>query len=173
MATNTPNFNLIKPAVNDPADQDLWGGYLNENMDIIDTALGSAGRLPVGSVFFTAVNTNPSSLLGYGTWVQRAQGRFIVGVGEGTDANSETRTYPQGEDSVGEYEHTLTVAEMPSHTHTGDFASVTNNQLSPPTINQGNTSAYLSQGSLNNTGGDGAHENSPPAFGLYVWERTA
>ena len=39
MATNTPNFNLIKPAVNDPVDQDLWGGYLNENFDTIDTVM--------------------------------------------------------------------------------------------------------------------------------------
>lgn len=39
MATNTTNYDLIKPAVNDPADQDLWGGYLNENMDTIDTEL--------------------------------------------------------------------------------------------------------------------------------------
>ena len=36
MATNTTNYNFIKPAVNDAADQDLWGGYLNQNWDDID-----------------------------------------------------------------------------------------------------------------------------------------
>lgn len=41
MATNTPNYDLIKPGVNDPTDQDLWGGYLNEDMDIIDTTMKS------------------------------------------------------------------------------------------------------------------------------------
>lgn len=39
MATNTTNFNFIKPAVNDVADQDLWGGYLNKNWDNLDSFL--------------------------------------------------------------------------------------------------------------------------------------
>lgn len=39
MATNTTNYNLIKPGVNDPTDQDLWGGYLNSDLDDIDTLL--------------------------------------------------------------------------------------------------------------------------------------
>lgn len=36
MATET-SLGLIKPAVNDPTDQDLWGGYLNENFDSLNT----------------------------------------------------------------------------------------------------------------------------------------
>lgn len=30
---------MYKPLVNDPVDQDLWGGYLNSNFDILDTNL--------------------------------------------------------------------------------------------------------------------------------------
>ncbi len=36
MATTTTNLGLYKPAVNDAVDADLWGGYLNQNMDTID-----------------------------------------------------------------------------------------------------------------------------------------
>lgn len=39
MPTNTTNYSLLKPLVNDPTDQDLWGGYLNTNMDTIDAQL--------------------------------------------------------------------------------------------------------------------------------------
>lgn len=53
MATTTPNYSFILPAVNDPTDQDLWGGYLNENWTSLDTLLGSVGggtgEIPVGS----------------------------------------------------------------------------------------------------------------------------
>jgi len=37
MATTTTNLSLTKPAVNDPTDEDLWGGQLNTNMDTLDS----------------------------------------------------------------------------------------------------------------------------------------
>lgn len=39
MPTTTTNFALNKPLVNNATDQDLWGGYLNDNFDTIDTTL--------------------------------------------------------------------------------------------------------------------------------------
>lgn len=49
MSTNTTNFSLIKPAVNDPTDQDLWGGYLNTNFDTIDAQLLLARDTSIGA----------------------------------------------------------------------------------------------------------------------------
>lgn len=53
MATLTPNYSFILPAVNDPTDQDLWGGYLNENWSALDTLLttlgGGTGEIPIGT----------------------------------------------------------------------------------------------------------------------------
>lgn len=37
MSTSTTNLALTKPAVNDAIDADLWGGYLNTNLDTIDS----------------------------------------------------------------------------------------------------------------------------------------
>jgi len=37
MVTTTTNLSLNKPAVNDPTDEDLWGGQLNTNMDTLDS----------------------------------------------------------------------------------------------------------------------------------------
>jgi hypothetical protein len=49
--TTTTSYGLVKPAVNDPAGADAWGGKINTNLDTIDTtlknldtALGSNGR---------------------------------------------------------------------------------------------------------------------------------
>lgn len=39
MPNLTSNYSLNKPLVNNATDQDLWGGYLNDNMDAIDTQL--------------------------------------------------------------------------------------------------------------------------------------
>jgi hypothetical protein len=35
----TTNYSLLKPLVADPIDEDLWGGYLNDDMDDIDTLI--------------------------------------------------------------------------------------------------------------------------------------
>ncbi|MEN6387166.1 MAG: tail fiber protein [Phycisphaerales bacterium] len=78
MATNTPNYDLIKPAVNDPADQDLWGTYWNENADILDSTIKAVsddadaalaavtGLVPAGVIVPYAVATAPTGWLACG-----------------------------------------------------------------------------------------------------------
>ena len=56
MATQTTNFNLNKPLVNDPVDEDLWGGQLNTNMDSIDDRL-----TPTGAIIMFAGTTAPNA----------------------------------------------------------------------------------------------------------------
>ena len=66
---------------------------------------------PVGAVFFSAVNTNPSTLLGYGTWSLIGNGRMIMGAAS-TDKGLETGGSMSK--SVPLLAHTHT---GPSHTH--------------------------------------------------------
>ena len=47
MPTNTTNLNLKKPIVG--ADEDLWGGYINDNLDDLDSLLGGASPLALSS----------------------------------------------------------------------------------------------------------------------------
>ncbi len=69
MPSFTTNFNLIKPNVNDPVDEDLWGGYLNDDLDDIDaliktaTDTATAAGVPIGSVVDYAGSTAPTGYL--------------------------------------------------------------------------------------------------------------
>ena len=72
---------------------------------------------PVGSVYLSVEPTIPPSFLFPNTvWVRISEGRFIVGVGSAADINNTAKTFSIG-DNDGEYQHTLTEAEIPSHTH--------------------------------------------------------
>ena len=73
----------------------------------------------------------------------------------------------------GEETHTLTIAEMPSHSHDVNsgatvFANGGANDVSQVTGSR--TYTYLD---INNTGGGQAHNNMPPYKTVYIWERTA
>jgi len=73
---------------------------------------------PVGSIYISVSNTNPGTLFG-GTWISFGSGRSLVGANTSDTAEvtggNKTITYtPVG--TVGE--HTLTISEIPSHTHT-------------------------------------------------------
>lgn len=63
-------------------------------------------KYPIGSIYITTTNTNPSTTIG-GTWESFATGRTLVGVSsDGTVGTT------GGSSSV-----TLTTAQMPAHTH--------------------------------------------------------
>ena len=66
---------------------------------------------PIGSIYISYNNTNPGTLFG-GTWESFGSGRTLVGI------NSSDTAFDTVGKTGGEKTHTLTVAEMPSHTHT-------------------------------------------------------
>lgn len=75
---------------------------------------GIIAAFPVGYILFTSIATDPATYLGYGAWERRAQGRAIVGVDE------DDPDFAIAGAEFGEKTHTLTAAEMPSHTHVQD-----------------------------------------------------
>lgn len=66
---------------------------------------------PVGSIFMSAVSTNPATLLGFGTWVAFGTGRMPVAIDAG-QTEFDTLLETGGAKTV-----TLTEAQIPSHTH--------------------------------------------------------
>lgn len=74
---------------------------------LINTTLDSI--YPIGSVYISLTDTNPGTYL-KGTWEQFAQGRTLVGVGEGSDGKN-TQTFNVN-DTGGEYKHLITKKEL-------------------------------------------------------------
>lgn len=64
---------------------------------------------PVGAIYISTNATDPQIALGFGTW-EKITGRFIIG------ADGPSGQYKPAS-TGGEASHTLTVSEMPAHTH--------------------------------------------------------
>lgn len=135
---------------------------------------GPMSNWPVGSVFTSVLTTNPAEQLGYGVWVPLAAGRVLIGV-DVTDPSFDTP-----EEVGGAKTHTLTVAEMPSHTHVQDAHS----HVLPLTTGVGLGLAVGGAASAPGvsslatavnqvTGGGAAHNNLPPFCTVFYWKRVA
>lgn len=115
---------------------------------------------PVGSIYLSVNNVNPSTLFG-GTWEQ-IKDKFLLGAGD---------TYSSGS-TGGESTHTLTINEMPSHSHKYNLAYSGNDPARG--FNYGNTSVGVQgPGFIQNTGGNQPHNNMPPYLTIMIWKRTA
>jgi microcystin-dependent protein len=123
---------------------------------------------PVGSVYISVVATNPATLFGFGTWVALAQGRVLVGIDAGqTEFDTVRKT-------GGAKAHTLTEAEMPSHTHVENSNNATTGGLRGWGAPDTSTGTPTATGySTSATGGGGAHNNLQPYLTVHMWERTA
>lgn len=113
----------------------------------------------MGAIYLSTSSTSPQSLFG-GTW-QRIQGRFLLCAGGGYAAGS----------TGGEASHTLTVDEMPSHTHYVRGSGF--NQGAGLTTSVSDSSDAERPLAASSAGGNAAHNNMPPYLAVYAWERTA
>lgn len=154
------------------ADQYIEARYDNSTVSfyaINDSASNVSQNIGIGDFYFTSVAANPATTLNYGTWIAVAEGLFVVGIGSGTDANAVVRAFTAGQTS-GEYEHELTSGENGPHTHTGNMREDGGNSANEPERGSGSLSGAFTTSS---SGSGTAHENTPPGFGMFIWERTA
>ena len=167
---------------------------------------------PVGSIYMSTNSTNPKDLFGIGEWEQ-IKDTFLMSAGTtyraGTTGGAASHTHSIGHThgvpgvahthTTGN--HTLTVAEMPSHSHGvtnyhGDFG-VSNGSYG--VISNTNGSGANATVTINNTGGSGAHNhgntgsttpsatttnsqststsgstsNLPPYLAVFTWKRVS
>lgn len=126
---------------------------------------------PVGTYYETSnVDFDPNVAWG-GTWVLDSQGKVTVSQ-DTTDSDFATVGA-----TFGEKTHTLTVDEMPSHTHTPSVVINANSQgytagsnWSEGVYTRSTSGVSLT---LNNTGGDQAHNIVQPSVVVKRWHRTA
>lgn len=120
---------------------------------------------PIGSIYETTDSGNPASLLGFGTWERFGNGRVTVGQ-DSTQTEFDTVL-----ETGGAKTHTLTVAEIPSHSHSYNEPAAAENtgaNLIMADVKTRNTGVQTGT-----TGGGGAHNNLQPYIVVYRWRRTA
>ena len=128
-----------------------------------------AALYPVGSIYTNAaVATNPATLLGFGTWAAYAEGR--VPVGKASSGTFDTLNATGGAETDS---HTLTISEIPAHTH----SSHDSNHTRTPDSTDDTSDEYGAYASSNtgSTGGGNAHTHDilQPYIVVYMWRRTA
>ena len=153
-STNTTNnYQLTKPLASDTYDVEVF----NSNMDKLDKI-----NLPIGSLIWNKNQINPSDYY-YGTW-EAVEDVFILAA---------SQNYPSG--SIGgEANVTLTIDEMPSHSHRiyGYY------NMTPQGGNYVAGGVVASQPQHfsdypEDTGGAEARNNMPPYKFYYCWERSS
>lgn len=124
---------------------------------------------PVGSIYMTTIETNPSEIFGFGTWELWGAGRVPVGV------DTTQTEFNVVEKTGGAKTHTLTVAQMPKHAHEVKYGAGHNLGL-----NSGPDGYKLSyelggtqQISALSQGGDAPHNNLQPYITCYMFKRIA
>ena len=177
--------------VSEDWDVKVYGKLLK---DYISSIAGSV--YPVGSIYMSVTNTNPSSFFG-GTWVAWGSGRVPVGV-NASDTNFSTVEKTGGASTV-----TLTTAQMPSHSHAkGTLAadsggshkhnlnltksgwgidnasnkvivdSTTYTALTNKATASAGAHEHTISGSTASAGSGNAHSNLQPYITCYMWKRT-
>jgi hypothetical protein len=135
---------------------------------------------PVGSIYVNAaVSTNPSTLLGFGTWEAFGAGRVMVGF-NASDALFDTLEETGGSKDaiVVSHTHTATVVD-PGHAHSYN-QPVQSNAANPPGASGSQASATTTGTAVTgisvtnaSTGSSGTNANVQPYITVRMWKRTA
>lgn len=146
----------------------------------------------VDDIYITTGLGDPRVRLGYGTWVRYGEGRTLVGFSTSTSNDVPEWTKVEGR-TFGDYDHKLTVNEMPSHKH-GYIAGHEDGVSSTRVDNVGHiavngqgstyvthTSSATDGSEMNMTGGnsmlsegrDQPHNNVQPSITVYFWLRVS
>ena len=141
----------------------------NDSGFITAADIGNA-LYPVGSIYMSVNNTNPSTFFG-GTWEAWGAGRVPVGV----DTND--TDFATVEKTGGEKTHTLTESEMPKHSHglptfysnpEKENITLADTAFNADKASDGNVS---NGGQVISAGGGQAHNNLQPYITCYMWKR--
>jgi len=147
--------------VSDGSSPTLSSGITGPEIVQLIGAATLATVYPVGSIYTSVVSTSPATHFG-GTWAVLAAGKVLVGF----DASD---TDFAGGATGGSKTHTLTIAEMPAHTHN---ITIENTRGEGSDGAEDGASSFAST-DTSSTGGGAAHSILQPYLAVYMWKRTA
>ena len=168
----TTNYNFKKPDLDDSAKIT----DINDNMDVIDTALKSIEiqcPFPVGSVLPMMTDTDPSSIWSSTTWQRVGDGKFIMG---GPTPNQTGGSNKITEENLPPHNHYIANGAAGNNTLNGDEVLASNATLRYITDRD---DYYLASGSVaeadrGKTSSVGNGEDFLPSFiTMCLWNRTA
>lgn len=129
---------------------------------------------PVGSIYMSVNPVNPSTFFG-GSWAAWGSGRVPVGV------DTSDTSFNTVEKTGGEKTHTLTTAEIPSHTHSAVPLAAQRGNIrmylhANVGFNSGSEAIYSMESGSNDyptsaTGGGSGHNIVQPYITCYMWKR--
>lgn len=126
---------------------------------------------PIGSVYITADKNNPGNFIG-GTWEQFGQGRTLIGEGTGNDGS--TSMSFTASNTYGEYQHTLTISEMPRHDHeviTGKHQTSNPDKYGFFPLRISDTMDDSNIAYTRDKGSSSPHNNIQPSIVVFFWQR--
>lgn len=156
--------------------QNIASIYNNQNLTVTNmnvtgrntvsnlTVSGTFNLLPPGSIIMFNGAAAPSgwALCDGQNGRPDLRGRFVLGAGAGPGLTSRGLGAKGGEEN-----HVLTVAEMPSHTHTYTDAYYKSTKVNGSDFNDQGASGYnYATRTSNPTGGDQGHNTMPPFYVL-------
>ena len=197
-------FNAIASAVSSKADTASptftgtpvapTASYGNNSTQLATTAFVQAALeaiYPVGSIYINATSSsNPSVLLGFGTWEAFGEGRVLVGL-NASDTLFDTLGETGGSKDATLVSHTHTATSTstvtdPGHTHTLESTNQAINNVSPRiigadkaqlasvTVPSALTGITVATTTTNSTEGSSAtNANVQPFIVVKMWKRTA
>ena len=121
---------------------------------------------PIGSIYMTVSDTNPFETIKFGVW-EKIENKFLL---------ASSNIHMNGE-TGGEENHTLSINEMPKHSHKMKYDSVGWTAIKQSSGTNGiveyNKSSYDGQYSTEEVGNGNAHNNMPPYLVVNMWKRVA
>ena len=152
----------------------------------VGLAPGNGFVPPVGFIWTSGSSTSPAAYFSGTSWTQ-IKDRFLIGAGGSYSLGS----------TGGSTSHTLTVAEMPAHSHSGSISAVGNHQhtiydaggssigatyasgqggskrFTTVTVTFGTAGAHTHSVSIGYAGSNWAFSLMNPYIGKYMWRRVS
>ena len=154
----------IPPDIDTSEEVVAWVNQLSLTVSDLTDAIAKLTPA-IGEIYITTSNEHPGLKFG-GVWEQ-IKDVFLLAAGD---------TYSAGL-TGGESEHTLTIDEMPSHTHAYKRHEFNRTDTDPDTgedvYGANNKTLGARMGSTEATGNGQAHNNMPPYLTVFVWKRVS
>lgn len=148
-----------KPSTNTPINATNLNYNFNEILNLV---------YPIGRGFIDFTDTDYSNWLGF-SWERELLGLTPIGY------NPNDEDFNEIGKTMGEKKHTLTINEMPSHTHNVNLSAGTDTGISRLITSDWSwdTKNQQNSGLINSSGGGQAHNNIQPSQVVAYWKRIA